>query len=297
MITLRVGKLGVGKSYSTTWEVWTKLLKGIDCYVDWEIDFTPFIYAKRNSIVWRTKKMLGMKTMPTGKLYNYQNLEELYGISDGEIYMDEAHKDLNSRDYMKIPKDFIKKMTQGRKYRTHMHFITQHEDMVDINIRRLCNVIIIYKKYGRLMYWNEYDGSYIGKFESGVSTPRSDKFRFTFFSLKFARSYDSWKIFGEAFEPFKKPPSWTMQNYHDYLDQLDAKKTERRQASRDKIKSWFVKAKPISDKDYYDLKPEINLLPARVIDTKLHDLRERVLINKHLQDVIINPRISSHEVR
>jgi hypothetical protein len=129
------------------------------------------------------------------------------------------------------------------------------------------------------MYWNEYDGSAIGKFDGGLSIPKSDKFRFTFFSVKFAQSYDSWKIFGEAFEPFTKPPSWSMDNYSEYLEQVEAKKHERRNNRRFVLP--FTKRKGV----------DINLL----INTKLSDLQERVEMQK--PDFIINPRIKSHEVR
>jgi hypothetical protein len=146
------------------------------------------------------------------------------------------------------------------------------------------------------MYWNEYDGSAIGKFDGGLAVPKSDKFRFTFFSLKFAQSYDSWKIFGDAFEPFKKPPSWTMQNYEDYLDQLEQKKLSTRSNKRNVLpfRDWLTKTKKISDKEYYDLKPaiktDINLLNSFNIDTKLQELQKRVIaLNPSPMDLSIKP--------
>jgi hypothetical protein len=48
MITLRCGKLGQGKSYSATRDVWNTINNGFDAYVNWKIDFTAF-YLRETS--------------------------------------------------------------------------------------------------------------------------------------------------------------------------------------------------------------------------------------------------------
>jgi len=134
-----------------------------------------------------------------GKVYYWKNLEDIYGISNGEIYMDEAHRFLNARRWEKIPDEFIKKMSQSRKYGCNLHFITQHQNMVDINVRRLCNEVIIYKKFWRLFYYHAYDGGEIEQLENPLRSPKTTSFKMRWFNLNFAKCYDTFKIFGEKF--------------------------------------------------------------------------------------------------
>jgi len=134
--------------------------------------------------------------------------------------MDEAHRFLNARQWEKIPPNFIKKMSQSRKYATNLHFVTQHQNMIDVNIRRLCNEIVIYKKFGRIMYYNSYDGAYIDQLDKDPALkPKSSGFKIYWFSKAFAQSYDTYKIFGEKFEAYQADPLWSFEVYLKKLNE------------------------------------------------------------------------------
>ena len=135
-------------------------------------------------------------------------LKDLYGIRNGELYFDEAHAKLNSRDWQKIPEEFVRKITQSRKYGLNMHFITQHQGQVDIIVRRIANDIVVHRKFWILMLWREWDGEAIEILSNpSMPQPRSQGFGLHIFSKRFAKSYNTFELF-EAFEPYKERPMW-----------------------------------------------------------------------------------------
>ena len=211
MITLHTGKLGVGKSYTATVNVWKKINEGIDCYVNWRIDFTDYYLHRKRSIFGLIRKVWNKLTFGNekmGKVYFWKDLTDLYGIQNGELYFDEAHAKLNSRDWQKIPEEFVRKITQSRKYGLNMHFITQHQGQVDIIVRRIANDIVIHRKVWLLMLWKEWDGEAIEILSNpSMPQPKSQGFGFHIFSKRFAKSYNTFELF-EAFEPYKERPMW-----------------------------------------------------------------------------------------
>jgi len=90
MITIIVGKLGVGKTAESTLMIWKLLTKGKDCYANWEIDFSDY-YKYRTTgwrgILWKYWIILTRRTRPVnfGKLYYWNTLEKLYTIRNGEV--------------------------------------------------------------------------------------------------------------------------------------------------------------------------------------------------------------------
>ncbi len=212
MITLHTGKLGTGKSYSATRMVWKTINQGIDCYVNWPIDFTDYVLHRERSLLgkvsWLWKKVtFGNEKM--GKIYYFDKLPEIYGIQNGELFYDEAHADLNARDWQKIPRDFVKKLTQSRKYHLNMHFITQHQGQVDLIVRRISNEIIIHRKFFRFFFWKAYDGEKIEILSNPtMPPPKAEGFGVTIFTKRFAKCYNSFGIFGDRFDPYDKGPMW-----------------------------------------------------------------------------------------
>lgn len=220
MIYLHFGKIGQGKSYSCTNQILEFLEKGIDCYADWTIDPTPYFLYKHNKLWFRFKnyvKKLFKKYKPPeyGKLYRYRYLDDIYGIANGQIFMDEAHKYLNARFWEKTPPEFIQKMSQSRKFRTDLHFITQYPDQIEKTVRKLCNEAIKHSKWWKLLLWKEYDGQYIDKIdqdpENKVKTIASG---FKIFKKHIAECYDTYELLGTDFKPFDGRPTW------DYLKLL-----------------------------------------------------------------------------
>jgi len=227
MITLHVGKLGVGKSANTTFEVLQHLQAGRDVAVNWNIDPDPYFQKLFKS--WKYKIIVAFnfyvrkKTLKIGKLYKYgfdndgnllpqdEILNEFCAIENMEIYFDEAQIILNSREYAKIPISFLLAISSSRHYHNNCHFITQDPGMVDLNIRRLINELIVYKRVGIFSYYNVYDGDVIQKWETSTGLPPSGlfNFHFRFLTKKIFDCYNSyWKF--KAVTPFAKEPVWTI---------------------------------------------------------------------------------------
>jgi hypothetical protein len=230
MITLHTGKLGVGKSYSATLDVWKKINDGIDCYVNWKIDFTEFYLYRQKSLLgqiikfWK-KVTFGNEKM--GKVYFWKDFKELYTIRNGELYFDEAHTKLNAREWQNMPEHFVRKLTQSRKYHLNMHFITQHSGQVDVIVRRIANDLILHTKFSRFMFWREYDGEAIEVLANPMAPkPKSAGFGFHIFSKKFAKSYDTFAMFDE-FDPYIPVLMW------------DADKVLRQKPESERTRSFF----------------------------------------------------------
>ena len=230
MITLHTGKLGVGKSYSATLDVWKKINEGIDCYVNWKIDFTEFYLYRQKSLIGLLLKFWKKATFGNekiGKVYFWKEMDELYTIRNGELYFDEAHSELNSREWANVPPFFIRKLTQSRKYKLNMHFITQHSGQVDVIVRRIANDLVVHSKFSRLMFWKEFDGEKIEALANPLAPkPSSSGFGFHWFTVRFAKSYDTFALF-EEFEAYKEKPMW------------DAEKVLRLKPESERTRSFF----------------------------------------------------------
>jgi len=228
MISLHVGKLGVGKSANCTYEVLQHLLAGRDVAVNWPLDPTPYFQALIRSPIWKLKTAFNFyvrkKKPKFGRLFKYgfdsdgnllpkdQILDEFCSLENMEIYFDESQTILNARDYMKIPLAFLLSITSSRHYHNNCHFITQDPGMVDVNIRRLINELIVYKRFGLFSYYHVYDGEAVHKWESANGLPPAGftNFHFRWLSKKIFKCYNSfWKF--KATEPFSKDPEWTIQ--------------------------------------------------------------------------------------
>lgn len=222
MITLDFGKLGSGKSASATWEVWKTILQGRDCYVNWKIDFTKYFEHKLKSPWWR----LWNPTKALGKIYYFDKLKDLEGISDGEIFYDEASIDLDARDYKNTPKEFRRKLAQSRKYHLNLHFIVQYPGQIDNTVRNLCNTFVVHKKFMKVFFWKEYDGEALEAYQNMdplKTQPKSIGTGFNILGKRFLDSYNTFALFHE-FEPFIGKVIWDPKIV---LDQRKAQKKAR----------------------------------------------------------------------
>lgn len=217
MITLHTGKLGVGKSYWATRDVWKKILKGQDCYVNWKIDFTDYWKYRTTSyrgVLWALWIKLTFGNEKFGKVYYWETLDDLYTLRNGEVYFDEAHMAVDARDFSKLPKNFKTKLTQSRKYGLNLHFISQHQGQIDITIRRLANDIVIHKKLWKFFSWREYTGEAIEILSNpALPVPKSQGFGGYFFSKRLAKSYDTFALF-DKFGEFHGIPMWSVSGYY-----------------------------------------------------------------------------------
>lgn len=223
MITLHTGKLGVGKSYWATKDVWKKIVQGKDCYVNWRIDYTDYYTYRTTSwrgFLWALWIKCTFANTKFGKVYYWETLDDLYTIRNGEVYFDEAHMAVDARDFARLPKAFKTKLTQSRKYGLNLHFITQHQGQIDIAIRRLANSIVQHKKSWKLFYWKEWDGEAIEiLMNPGLPQPKSQGFGFYLFNIKLAKSYNTFALFDE-FKQYTGKPMWSVSSYYKAQGEL-----------------------------------------------------------------------------
>lgn len=215
MITLHAGKLGSGKTYWATRMVWKLINQGIDCYVNWHIDFTAYYERERQGwrgFLWYWWNRLTFGNLKIGKVYYWETMEELYGISQGELFYDEAHTDLNSRSWAKLPKEFVSKLTLSRHYRLNMHFVSQHQGQVDVLVRRLANTFTRHFKFWFIFSWKEWDGEAIEVLMNPAipkPKPNFGGWGFYFYDKLLARCYDSYVRPGSSFV-YAKAPMWSI---------------------------------------------------------------------------------------
>ncbi|MFA6376663.1 MAG: zonular occludens toxin domain-containing protein [Candidatus Paceibacterota bacterium] len=216
MITLHAGKLGQGKSYWATREVWKTINRGIDCYVNWRIDFDAYFARERRGwrgFLWKWWNRLTFGNEKIGKVYYWENFDDLYKIRQGELFFDEAHQELNSRKWADIPKEFVKKLTLSRHYHLNMHFISQHQGQVDVIVRRLANYFTRHYKFWFLFIWKEWDGEAIEILANpAMPKPKSMGFGVHLFDKVLAGCYNSFWLPGEK-EEYKQAPMWSEDSF------------------------------------------------------------------------------------
>ncbi len=217
MITIHTGKLGVGKSYWATRDVWKQIVRGKDCYVNWKIDFDSYWSHRTTNwrgLLWGLWIKFTFANRKFGNVYYWETLDDLYSLRNGEVYFDEAHMAVDARDFAKLPKSFKTKLTQSRKYGLNLHFITQHQGQIDIAVRRLANSIIVHKKFSKIFYWKEWDGEAIEiLMNPAIPAPKSMGYGVYLFSKKLAKSYNTFALF-DQFKEYKGKPMWSVKKYY-----------------------------------------------------------------------------------
>lgn len=227
MITLHVGKLGAGKSYWATRQIWKDINNGKDVYANWKIDFDDLLKRKMKgwrALLWRLQLWLKLiwtaEKIKLGKVYYWETLDDLYKLKNGEVYFDEAHMAINARDFKNLPKNFATKLTQSRKYGLNLHFISQHSSQVDISVRRLANSIVKHYKLGLFHYWKEYDGEAIEVLANpemmAISQPKSQGMSVYMFNKNIAKSYDTMALF-DPFDDYVADPMWDFPSSYERL--------------------------------------------------------------------------------
>lgn len=205
MISLHCGNLGVGKTYWATTEVYRLIHRGIDCYVNWKIDFTEKLKKDRKSWIYRKFN----KPEQLGNIYSWTKLEDLYSMKKGEVFFDEAHQKISARKWEQIPEAFIRKLTLSRHYGLNMHFISQHSQQVDVVVRRLANEYVLHTRFWKIMRTQHWDGAAIEILANPVAAqiqpPKtSAPSGYRFMRKDIGNSYNSWETPEEEEEWFKQ---------------------------------------------------------------------------------------------
>jgi hypothetical protein len=215
-VTIRGGKLGCGKTAGATWDVWREINKGINCFVNWHIDFSPLYKLERTGWrgrMWRVWLKMTLQKEKMGKVYYFEDLEGLYDLRQGHAFYDEAHQDISAREYVKLPKQFIKKLTLSRHYRLNLDFITQHTGQLDCYPKRIANYFQKFFKFWFIYCWKEWDGDAIEILANpALPRPKSIAWGFHIYPKILWKCYDSFVLPDEK-EQFKLEPMWSVDKF------------------------------------------------------------------------------------
>lgn len=113
MIVCIDGGLGSGKTYTGVWLAWSEYLAGQSVYTNFDCSFG------RRISTW----------------------EELTSLRDGVFIWDETHIDMDSRNFS-ANQAVTPWLTQVRKLRLQLIYISQDISQVDIRVRKLTDVLI-----------------------------------------------------------------------------------------------------------------------------------------------------------
>lgn len=113
MITGYVGRPGKGKTLLMTWDLRKAMARGRKVYANYPI---------------------------LGGRY-WHDLEQVYGVRNGVIGMDEAGSIVNSRKWEKLPEDVVRQWQQSRKLGLDLFFTAQAFTGVDKILRGITNLV------------------------------------------------------------------------------------------------------------------------------------------------------------
>lgn len=147
MIVLYVGKNGTGKSFCMHKRLYRLWTKGYDTY-----SRTKLLFRKHKRIMMRNpegKKYFEYELDPkykdkksSGKIAYFQSLADVVEITFGNVVMDEAQVEINSRNWENLPDEFQYKLQQHRKHSINLFATTQNIKRVDVVFRELVQELI-----------------------------------------------------------------------------------------------------------------------------------------------------------
>lgn len=212
MINIVVGKPGSGKTYYLVRKAHRFLRQGRDVYSNFFIDFKSYDEETRKKPLNRwldsfcslpfvrdiRAKLFHNKNRQPGKLYFWNELEDLLEIRGGEILIDECQIYFNSRSWKKLPFRLQYKLQQHRKHirkngdgsfmALNIWGAVQNVKRIDTVVRELVNNIYSLKKIGLLFRACLYDIEDIDK-----EKRKPYKISLFLFSKKLAACYDTFQ--------------------------------------------------------------------------------------------------------
>jgi len=212
MINIVVGKPGSGKTYYLVRKAYRFLRQGRDVYSNFFIDFKSYDEETRKKPFNRCldrfynlplvrdirAKLFHNKNRKVGKLYFWNELEDLLEIRGGEILIDECQIYFNSRSWKKLPFRLQYKLQQHRKHirkngdgsfmALNIWGAVQNVKRIDTVVRELVNNIYSLKKVGPLFRACLYDIEDIDK-----EKRKPYKINLFLFSKKLAACYDTFQ--------------------------------------------------------------------------------------------------------
>jgi len=212
MINIVVGKPGAGKTYYLVKKAKKFLRQGRDVYSNFYINFDAYDQKTRNSLGDRLlalllrlryfrylhARFLTKKNKRSGRLFFWNELDELLDIRGGEILIDECQIYFNSRAWKRLPFRLQYKFQQHRKHirknadGSHMALniwgAVQNVKRIDTVVRELVNNIYSLKKIGLLFISRLYDIEDIDK-----ERRKAYRTSLFLFNKKLAACYDTFQ--------------------------------------------------------------------------------------------------------
>jgi len=131
------GNVGTGKTAITTGLVLLNLDSGRDQAVNWDVECPEGV----RFVDLRGKTFQEAKVPKIGgvTLYRYDDLPDMFGVEDCDIYTDEAQNTMGARDWESMPKSTRRWLSEHRHWGCNLIFLTQHYKFVDVYFRRLAD--------------------------------------------------------------------------------------------------------------------------------------------------------------
>lgn len=208
MIELYTGTPGSGKSLHCAKEIYTRISRGKTVIANFDINLTIFKNTKRRgNFVYIDNSELSADKLMEYAVKNHKRNTNCH-IAEGQtlLVIDECQILFNSRDWQaKDRMAWATFFTQHRKYGYNIILITQFDRLIDRQIRSLVEYQVIHRKASNFKTL----GFFLGLLFKGnifVAITQwygiKEKINSEWFVLrpKYARLYDSYKIFGAQTE-------------------------------------------------------------------------------------------------
>lgn len=160
MIEGYCGRVGSGKTYCMVKRALKEKAKGKDIYANMELD-------------WATQ---------------FDRWEDLIGLRNGIVLLDEAGIWFASRNYRDCPSTVMSYLAQSRKQGIHLWYTVQHELGVDAVLRRLTSTIYHHERFGPFIVQSVVDPASGQKFGRRFHRLRADIYS----------KYDTYEIVGDS---------------------------------------------------------------------------------------------------
>jgi hypothetical protein len=125
--------------------------------------------GKTYCMVERVRKYIGKRQIFTNMTLPWaehiDSIEDMVGVSDGILMLDEAGVWFSSREYSQTKGDALRFFAQTRKQGLHMFYTVQHEAGVDAAIRRLTSIMYRHTRYGKWIVQTGHDADSMERFQ------------------------------------------------------------------------------------------------------------------------------------
>lgn len=153
------GRPGTGKTFYAVNDVIKKLNKGYIVYSNIQINWFGFTEKqnKLKNFLIKIKLKKGYNKYPVTNLIYWKSLKDLFNVSQGIIFIDEAHVYMNSRRWKGLDEEMERKLAQHRKDGLHIIGTVQNVNRIDVVFRELIDYWYTCSKFLKWIIATEFD--------------------------------------------------------------------------------------------------------------------------------------------